>query len=206
MAAFTEDKLASRTDPFIQFQAWYQEAAQKLPRPGVMCLSTCGKNGRPSSRMVQLVKCDENGLKFFTDGRSQKAVAMRENPYVSVVFLWSQSSVERQVRVTGKVEDLPAEEAAPFVKALPRDNHLTLLTVHQDEVVSSRAELDRMYKAVQEKYASTKREDLPIPQYWKGYRIVPDKFEFMQAADNWLGDRLVFSLEGNKWVLTRVEP
>ena len=206
MAAFTEDKLASRTDPFIQFEAWYQEAAQILPKPSAMCLSTCGKDGKPSSRMIQLGKRDENGLKFFTDSRSQKAKAMRENPYVSVVFYWSHPSLERQVRVTGKVEDLPAEEAVAFVKTIPRENQLVLLTHHQDEVVSSRAELDRKYKAVQEKYASTKREDLPIPEHWKGYRIVPDKFEFMQSADNWLGDRLIFSLEDKKWVLMREEP
>ena len=203
--AFTEDQLVSRTDPIVQFQAWYQEAAQVLPTPEVMCLSTCGKDARPSSRMVGLTDCDKNGVKFLTDERSKKGQEMKENPYVSVTFYWRMSSaMERQVRIAGRVEQLPQEEVEVFLRKLPKANYLTLLTVRQDEVISSRAELDRRYAAVQAKYGSTEQEALPVPEFRKGYKIVPDMYEFMQSPSNWLGDRLLFSLEDNKWVLQRL--
>ena len=83
-------------------------------------------------------------------------------------------------------------------------NILTLLSVRQDEVISSRAELDQRYAAVQAKYGSTEQEALPVPEFWKGYKIVPDMFEFMQSASNWLGDRLVFLLKDDKWALERL--
>ena len=203
--AFTEDQLVSRTDPIVQFQAWYQEAAQVLPKPEAMTLSTCGKDARPSSRMVVLAGCDKNGMKFFTDERSKKGQEMKENPYVSAVFYWRMSAtVERQVRIAGRVEQLPQEEVEVFLRKLPKANILTLLSVCQDEVISSRAELDQRYAAVQAKYGSTEQEALPVPEFWKGYKIVPDMFEFMQSASNWLGDRLVFLLKDDKWALERL--
>ena len=203
--AFTEDQLVSRTDPVVQFQAWYQEAAQVLPNPEIMCLSTCGKDARPSGRMVALAGCDKNGVKFFTDERSKKGQEMKENLYVSAAFYWRMSSaIERQVRIAGRVEQLPQEEVEVFLRKLPKANYLTLLTVRQDEVISSRAELDQRYAAVQAKYGSTEQEALPVPEFWKGYKIVPDMYEFMQSASNWLGDRLLFSLEDDKWVLERL--
>lgn len=203
--AFTEDQLVSRTDPIAQFQAWYQEAVQVLPKPEAMTLSTCGKDARPSSRMVVLAGCDKNGMKFFTDERSKKGQEMKENPYVSAVFYWRMSdAVERQVRIAGRVEQLPQEEVEVFLRKLPKANILTLLSVCQDEVISSRAELDQRYAAVQAKYGSTEQEALPVPEFWKGYKIVPHMVEFMQSASNWLGDRLVFLLKDDKWVLERL--
>ena len=134
--AFTEDQLVSHTDPVVQFQAWYQEAAQVLPNPEAMCLSTCGKDARPSGRMVALTGCDKNGIKFFTDERSKKGQEMKENPYVSVVFYWRLSSaMERQVRIAGRVEQLPQEEVEVFLRKLPKANYLTLLTVTREHEI-----------------------------------------------------------------------
>ena len=111
MAALTEDKLASRSNPFVQFRVWYDEAAKELPNAGMMCLSTCSKAGKPSSRIVQMVNFDEDGLTFLTGGQSRKAADLRENPNVSVVFAWMSESMQRQVRVVGKVEPLPRDTA-----------------------------------------------------------------------------------------------
>ena len=205
-APLTEDKLASRSNPFVQFRVWYDEAAKELPKPGVMCLSTCSKAGKPSSRNVQMLDFDEDGLTFLTDGQSRKAADLRENPNVSVVFTWISESIQRQVRVTGKVEPLPRDTVTAFVRKFPRPNHLLILSVVQDTVLADRAELDQKYQETKAKYATTESADLPVPDVYIGYRIVPDQFEFMRVDQDWLGDRFEFTLEDGKWSLQRLAP
>ena len=205
--AITEEQLASRSDPFVQFRAWYDEVAKVLPKPGVMCLSTCSKAGKPSSRLVQMLMFDENGFFFITNGKSRKAADMSENSNVSVVFPWVNELMERQVRVVGKVEPLPRGKVIEFVKKLPRPNHLQILSLMQDTVLADRAELDQKFQMGKEKYATTESADLPVPDYYTGYRIVPDQFEFMRNDKDWLGDRFEFILqEDGKWKLQRLAP
>ena len=207
MAALTKDTLASSSDPFVQFQAWHQEVAQAEPNQAdAMCLSTCGKTGRPTSRMVQLMKFDEQGLVFYTDRGSRKVVDLEENKYVSAVFYWMlPTTTSRQVRVTGKVEQLPRDEVVAFFRQIPKPCYLTALAVNQDKVLADRIELEQKYREVEKKYASTPLQDLPIPD-WVGYRILPNSFEFMRSSPDWLADRLEFTLEDNKWVLKRLAP
>ena len=176
MATLTKDTLASSSDPFIQFQAWHQEVAQAEPNQAeFMCLSTCGKTGRPTSRMVNLAKFDEQGLVFYTDRGSRKVVDLEENKYVSVLFYWTLPTTSRQVRVTGKVEQLPRDEVVAFIRQVPKPCYLKALAINQDEVLADRIELEQKYHEVEKKYASTPSQDLPIPD-WVGYRILPNSF------------------------------
>ena len=203
--ALTEDQLASRSNPFVQFRVWYDEAAKVLKKPGTMCLSTCSKAGKPSSRLVQLLKFDENGLFFITCGKSRKVADLSENPNVSIVFPWICETMERQVRVVGKVEPLPREMVTGFIKKLPRPCQLTILSVVQDSVLADRAELDHKYQETKDKYAETESADLPVPDQYVGYRIVPDQFEFMRNDKDWLGDRFEYSLQDDgEWSLQRL--
>ena len=206
-APLTIDQLASRSNPFVQFRAWYDDATKELMRPGMMCLSTCGKSGKPSSRNVQMLDFDENGLNFVTDGRSRKVTELSENPNVSVVFTWMAGPMQRQVRVVGKVEPLPRDNVTTFIKQFPRHSQLVMLSIVQDTVLANRAELDQKYQEAKDKYASTESADLPVPDQYVGYRIVPDQFEFMRVDHEWLTDRFEFILQGDgKWSLHRLAP
>ena len=206
-APLTLDQLASRSNPFVQFQAWYDEASKVLPNAGMMCLSTCSKAGKPSNRIVQLQTFDEKGLIFLTGGESRKAADLSENPNVSVVFPWMCESMQRQVRVSGKVEPVPRETVTALTKLHPRPNHLLILSVVQNTILADRAELDHKYQETKDKYAETESADLPVPDVYIGYRIVPDQFEFMRVDLDWLGDRFEFNLqEAGKWSLQRLAP
>ena len=204
----TEDQLASRSNPFVQFRVWYDEAAKVLQKPGMMCLSTCSKGGKPSSRLMQLLKFDENGLFFITGGKSRKMADLSENPNVSVVFPWICETMGRQVRVVGQVERVPREIATEVCKKLPRSCQLVILSVVQDSVLADRAELVHKYQETKDKYAETESSDLPVIDQCVGYRIVPNQFEFMHSVkDCWLGDRFEYSLQDDgKWSFQRLAP
>ena len=130
---------------------------------------------------------------------------LEENKYVSVLFYWTLPTTARQVRVTGKVEQLPRDEVVAFIRQVPKPCYLKALAINQDEVLADRIELEQKYHEVEKKYASTSSQDLPIPD-WVGYRILPNSFEFMRSSSDWLADRLEFTLEDNKWVLKRLAP
>ena len=205
--ALTVDQLASRSEPFVQFRVWYEDAVKELKRPGMMCLSTCGKSGKPSSRNVQMLDFDQNGLVFITDGKSRKVTDLSENPNVSAVFTWMAGPMQRQVRVVGKVEPLSRDTVTTLIKKFPRPCQLVMLSIVQDTVLADRAELDHKYQETKDKYAETESADLPVPDQYVGYRIVPDQFEFMRVDHDWLTDRFEFTLqEDGKWTLQRLAP
>ena len=203
----TEDQLVSQTDPLPQFQAWLQEFGKFTQGPTRMCLSTSASDGKPSSRMVVLFGLDEKGLKIFnfTTSGSRKMKEIAENPFVAAL-LYS-SELNRQIRVEGKVQQLPVEETERCFRSLPVANQLTLQIGRQDEVtVSSRQELVEMRKAVESMYQDLDTP-LPLPPHAIGYLLVPDMFEFSQGHNDWLGDRLVYTKEEDgRWSLKRLLP
>ena len=188
---FTEDQLASHTDPFLQFHAWFQEALKCIPEPQARCVCTATPDGRPSSRMVLMKKYDQSGFRFFTNYLSRKGRELEANPNACVLFYWE--TLHRQVIIEGKVEKLSEEESREYFDSRPRLSQASACASMQSSVIGSREELEEKRRAVLEKYPE--ETPIPKPDYWGGYLLVPKRFEFWHGQSSRLHDRIVFTKE-----------
>lgn len=189
-------------DPFLQFNHWFQEAqnAQVL-EANAMTLATASSQGRPSCRTVLLKGIDSKGLLFFTNYDSRKGIELASNPFACVTFYWSE--LERQVIIDGRVEKISREESQAYFNLRPRGSQLSAWASHQDQVISSREDLEESYHRYENMYAG---EAIPLPPYWGGYRLLPDRFEFWQGRVNRLHDRFRYLLKNDVWHIDRLAP
>jgi pyridoxamine 5'-phosphate oxidase len=189
-------------DPLVQFTRWFEEAiAAELPDANAMALATATPDGHPSVRIVLLKGVDERGLVFFTDYRSRKAIELDENPRVALAFYWH--AIERQVRVEGAAEKVSAPESDAYFLSRPVGSRLGAWASPQSTVIPSRQWLDAEYARVAARFAGG---EVPRPEHWGGYRILPDMFEFWQGRPNRLHDRLRYRLGPAGWILERLAP
>ncbi|MBT1186593.1 pyridoxamine 5'-phosphate oxidase [Streptomyces sp. CJ_13] len=190
-------------DPMRQFTRWFQQAANAhLFEPNAMIVSTATSEGRPSSRTVLLKQFDDRGFVFFTNYGSRKGRELAENPYVSLLFPWH--PIARQVIVTGTASRTGRDETAAYFRSRPHGSQLGAWASEQSRVIASRAELDRRYAELEERYPEG--EQVPVPPEWGGYRVVPDAVEFWQGHENRLHDRLRYVSDGGKWLVERLCP
>ncbi|MCX5074088.1 MULTISPECIES: pyridoxamine 5'-phosphate oxidase [unclassified Streptomyces] len=190
-------------DPMAQFSLWFQEAADaNLFEPNAMVVSTATPDGRPSSRTVLLKQFDERGFVFFTNHGSRKGRELDANPYASLLFPWH--PIARQVIVTGTAARIGRDETAAYFRSRPHGSQLGAWASEQSRVIGSRAELDRRYAELAERYPEG--EQVPVPPEWGGLRVVPDAVEFWQGHENRLHDRLRYVREGGKWRVERLCP
>ncbi|WP_328621150.1 pyridoxamine 5'-phosphate oxidase [Streptomyces sp. NBC_00354] len=196
-----EESLAE--DPMRQFAEWFQQAADShLFEPNAMVVSTATPDGRPSSRTVLLKQFDERGFAFYTNYGSRKGREIDANPHVALLFPWH--PIARQVIVTGTASRIGRDETAAYFRSRPHGSQLGAWASEQSRVIGSRAELDRRYAELAERYPEG--EQVPVPPEWGGIRIVPDAMEFWQGHENRLHDRLRYVLEDGKWRLERLCP
>lgn len=190
------------SSPFTQFVSWLDEAIKaEVIEPNAMALATATKDARPSCRMVLIKHFDETGLIFFTNVNSRKAKEMKANPRASGVFFWD--TMERQVILEGKVEKTSREEVVKYFASRPRGSQLGTMASNQDTPVESREELDRVYDELEIQFRG---KEVPCPESWTGFRIIPDRFEFWQGRANRLHDRFCYSLAKGAWTITRLSP
>lgn len=201
LAALDEDTLLR--DPFLQFEKWMEEAIKaQLREPNAMVLSTADKNGAPSARTVLLKLYDRSGLVFFTNYNSRKSREIGENPQAALLFPWL--DLERQVIVMGKVEKVSTSESMKYFASRPRGSQLGAWSSEQSSVVSSRQLLMMQFEKMKEKF---KQGEIPLPDFWGGYRVIPYRFEFWQGRENRLHDRFEFTLQSNgDWKIERLAP
>lgn len=190
-------------DPFVQFRHWYNDALESdIKYPHAVTLSTASVNGVPSSRVVLLKGIDERGFRFYTNSLSRKGQELGDNPNASLCFWWEE--LERQVRINGSVEKLPVSVSEEYFKSRPRGSQLGAWASSQSGVIENRDVLDRKYEEYEKKF---KENNIPRPEYWNGYRVIPVEFEFWQGRPNRLHDRLRYRYnQSGSWQIERLQP
>lgn len=195
-----------KPDPYDQFEVWMRAAIEaKVHEPNAFVLGTCGKDGRPSQRVVLCKGFDRRGVVFYTNLGSRKARQIAENPLVSGHFFWAQ--MERQVSVIGRVERVSTAEALKYFLSRPRESQLGAWASRQSEVVSTRSLLEGKLADLKARFM---HGEVSMPEFWGGFRIVPESFEFWQGGAARIHDRFLYSprLEdgGTVWDIARLSP
>ena len=188
--------------PFEQFEAWMQQALDaNIVDPTAMCLATVDDSGRPWQRVVLLKGFDESGFVFYTNLSSRKALNINSNSQASIQFSWLQ--LDRQVIVGGRAERLADAEVVEYFNSRPLSSQLAAWASDQSSPIASRGVLEENFKVIQEKFSSS---EVPVPDFWGGYRIIPEEFEFWQGGEKRLHDRFCFLLRGDDWEISRLSP
>jgi pyridoxamine 5'-phosphate oxidase len=189
-------------DPFVQLARWYDEAVAAIAdEADHMVVATSDRDGRPSARVVLLRGFDARGLCFYTNYESRKGHELAANPRAALLLHWAE--LHRQVRATGVVSRLDASESEGYWHNRPRASQLSAWASHQSEPVPSRAFLEAEVERVATRFGD---DDVPLPPFWGGYRVVPSDFEFWEHRDDRLHDRLRYRREEGEWVLERLAP
>ena len=190
-------------EPIKQFEQWFKEAQEaEILEPNAMVLSTVDGKGMPFQRTVLMKALDDRGIVFYTNYKSRKAQQIEENNQVSVLFPWY--ALERQVLITGRAEKVSTKESMAYFASRPFGSRLGAWVSQQSKVISSRSILEMKLAEMKQKFKDGK---VPLPDFWGGYRIVPEAFEFWQGRKNRLHDRLMYSAnpEGD-WQIERMAP
>ena len=188
--------------PFVQFEKWFGDAQKsQLLEPNSMVLATCGSDGLPNLRAVLLKIFDERGFVFFTNYHSNKAREIEENPNVAAEFLWL--DLERQVRVHGRCEKISTAESLSYFLKRSRESQIGAWVSDQSKIISSRKMLMMQIEKMKAKFQSG---DVPLPDFWGGYRILPQSIEFWQGRESRLHDRILYTKEGENWKISRLAP
>jgi pyridoxamine 5'-phosphate oxidase len=191
-----------RSNPFEQFSLWMDQALEaEIVDPTAMSVATVDTQGKPWQRMVLLKGFDERGFVFYTNLGSRKVADIMSNPHVSLQFPWLQ--LDRQVIVGGKAEPLSDNETSDYFKSRPISSQLAAWASEQSSPIASREVLEAQFNAVQQRFESG---EVPLPEFWGGYRIVPREFEFWQGGENRLHDRFSFQRDGDSWIISRLSP
>lgn len=212
-------------DPIVQFQKWYGVAGGTIPRhaslisivmtvlrklirriiiriyppfdlhqPDSFVLATTGKDGHPSARLLLFKGLDGDCFVFYTNYSSRKAMELDAVPYASMIFHWGQP--ERQVRLEGKVEKLQSDISDKYWLSRPRESRFSALASKQSTVLSDPSVLKKRINELRAEYDG---KEIPRPDFWGGYRLIPDKIEFWEGKLHRRHERVLYSLKNGKW-------
>jgi pyridoxamine 5'-phosphate oxidase len=213
-------------NPIAQFQRWFEDEATARSRggwlrragiefykflqalrgakpidPNAMALATVDVNGFPSVRTVLLKGVDERGFLFFTNYESRKGRELELNPRAALVFYWRE--LERQVSIAGTVEKLSREESEKYFHSRPRGSQIGTWASQQSAPIPNREFLEKRFAEAEEKF----RGNIPVPPFWGGYVLKPERIEFWQGGASRLHDRFEYVRQADgSWKVQRLSP
>jgi pyridoxamine 5'-phosphate oxidase len=189
-------------DPFTQFKTWYDEhLAYGIAIPDSVALGTSTPDGHVAVRTVLLKDYDETGFIFYTNYKSRKGRQLLSNPKAALLFYWPESC--RQVRIEGVTEKISDKDSESYFKTRPRESQLSAWASEQSSVIPGRQHLENRYNSYENMYSE---KSVAKPQYWGGFRLIPEWFEFWQEGKFRLHDRLTYSKRNDTWVIERLAP
>jgi pyridoxamine 5'-phosphate oxidase len=197
------DEVSAAADPLEQFARWLQDAIDAdLPEPNAMVVATATEDGVPNARTLLLKGVEAGGFAFFTNLGSRKGAELAANPRAALVFPWH--ALSRQVRVTGPVSALDRAEAADYFASRPRESQLGAWASPQSTVIGSRDDLDARLAEVTARWPEG--VEVPLPDFWGGYRVAPEEVEFWVGREGRLHDRLRYRRGPAGWLIERLAP
>jgi pyridoxamine 5'-phosphate oxidase len=197
------DEATAAADPLAQFTGWLADAtAAGLPEPNAMVLSTVSAEGRPRGRTVLLKGHGPDGFVFYTNHTSVKAQHLAVTPWACLLFPWY--ALRRQVIVQGWCAPLTQAESERYFHSRPRGSQLGAWASRQSSVIASRGVLEERFARLERRWPEG--TEVPMPDFWGGYRLAPDSVEFWQGRPNRLHDRLRYRRDGGCWVIERLAP
>ncbi len=198
---FKLDEKSINKNPFEQFKLWLDEAVNdSFLEPTAFVLSTVSNQQKPSSRVLLLKGFDNEGMLFFSNYNSQKGSELLNNQYASMLFFWDK--FERQIRIEGKVERISKEESENYFKSRPYTSRIGAWASNQSHLLKSRFTLLKQASLLMLKY----KNDVPLPDFWGGYKLFPESFEFWQGRESRLHDRIKFIKKDAEWETFRLYP
>ncbi|MFV0277433.1 MAG: pyridoxamine 5'-phosphate oxidase [Parahaliea sp.] len=189
--------------PVRQFERWLEQAVNsELKDPTAMVLSTIDETGLPWQRIVLMKGLSAGGFVFYTNLTSNKARDITGNPRVSLLFPWN--ALERQVIVGGSARRMTTAESARYFLTRPRESQIAAWASRQSRPIPGRALLEAQVKAMGEKFG---RGEIPMPDFWGGYRVHPERVEFWQGGAHRLHDRFRYTRQaGDSWHIEQLQP
>ena len=195
------DKQRALDDPFQQFDDWFEFAKKNAVfEPNAMHLSTVNADGKPKNRVILLKSFSDKGFDFFTNYNSHKGHEIEANPQVAITFFWP--NIERQIRIEGNIQKTTADISDAYFKTRPRDSQLSAWASDQSDIVDNREQLEEKLNAVKMRFS----DEIPRPDHWGGYRVIPNYFEYWQGRENRYHDRIAYQKSENKWDVFRLSP
>jgi pyridoxamine 5'-phosphate oxidase len=195
-------------NPYKQFERWFEQAMKaELLEPNAMMLATVDDQSRPAARTVLLKMFDDRGFVFFTNYNSRKAKHIEANPNVTLLFQWL--PLQRQVEIDGTAEKVSTAESLKYFMVRPRGSQLGAWISQQSEVISNRSILLAKLEQLKQRFGDG---EIPLPDFWGGYRITPRRFEFWQGGGNRLHDRIEYvprsesGKQSSTWIRQRLSP
>jgi pyridoxamine 5'-phosphate oxidase len=199
----TLDEAMLPADPMDLFEVWMGDVVRAgLPEPTAMVLSTVSADRRPRGRMVLLKARDVTGFTFYTNRTSRKASDLADVPLASLLFPWH--ALHRQVIIEGPVAPLSTAESEPYFHSRPHGSQLGAWASRQSTELAARAELEDRYAELERRWPEG--TPVPMPEFWGGYRLRPDRMEFWQGRPSRLHDRFRYSRQGSSWRVARLAP
>ena len=187
-------------EPVTLFKKWLSQAISYSNDANAFVLSTVNSYGLPSSRVLLLRDITQKGFSFFTNYSSRKSQEIEVNPNVCMNFFWPE--MERQVRINGSINKLSKKESDDYFKSRPYESRIGAWCSPQSQVIKSREFLEKKIKELKKKYPN----EVPRPENWGGYFIIPNEIEFWQGRASRLHDRFLYSKEGENWTINRLAP
>ncbi|WP_416677231.1 pyridoxamine 5'-phosphate oxidase [Candidatus Pseudothioglobus sp. Uisw_016] len=189
-----------KSNPIEQFSLWFDQAIEaNIIEPSAMSLAT--SDDYIGIRTVLLKFFDDKGFVFFTNYKSKKSKQLQNNPQAALLFPWL--ALERQVKIIGSVEKITKLESLKYFSSRPKDSQIGAWSSQQSSKISSRAILIDQFAAMKKKFANG---EIPLPEFWGGYRVVPQSIEFWQGRESRLHDRLIYERKDNVWDVSRLSP